>query len=183
MTQQMHLVVLAKTGHILAAVAQTIAAGDPDLAALVGTDLPVMRPALTGATPPISTLVPAELLEVKTVAYDAAVLAFPHFHVVDGGRVARIPPTGALTPTLRVAATSIPATPAVAITVILSSTADATVEPRVGSGTLDPAAPVLLTHNVVPGNTAAAITQGDSYVLLIACAGRRLQWVLTTAAA
>jgi hypothetical protein len=182
MTRQMHLVALKETGHILAAVAQTLAAGDPPVPALVGKDLPVMRPALTGATLPVSTLVPAELLEVKTVAYDSAVLASPLSHAVDGGRVARIPtgaPTGA---TLQAATTTFPSTtPDVPIVVVLASAADPTVERRAESGKIGTATTLVIAHAILPGDTPAAITAGGQYVVMVACGGRRLEWVTATA--
>src|SRR4051812_25279228 len=44
--RQMHLLVIKETGHIVAAAAQTVAAGDPSANALAGKDIPVkMRPA------------------------------------------------------------------------------------------------------------------------------------------
>ena len=185
MTQQMHLVVIKETGHILAAAAQTVSAGDPTAQALVGSDLEVMMPALSGATSATSTLVPADLLEVKTVAYDSAVLANPQAHVVDGGRVARIPTSAALT-TLNLKAATIELSkpiPDVAVTVILASAVDGTLERRAQSGKFGTDATLFLPHHILPGDTPAAITVGTSYVVLIAYAGRRLEWATKTAAA
>jgi hypothetical protein len=178
----MHLVVLKTTGHILAAVAQTLAAGDPTVAALVGSDLPVLGHTPTWAALPVSTLVPAELLEVRTVAYDSAVLANPQSHIVDGGRVARIPATAPITPTLQAATTTFPAaTPDVPIVVVLASAADPTAERRSGSGKFGTAA-TAVTHTILPGPIPATITSGDAYVVMIACGGRRLGWLTLTAA-
>jgi hypothetical protein len=183
MTQQMHLVVITETGHILAAVAETVAAGDPTVEALVGEDLEVMVAQQTGATSPLSTLVPADLLEVKTVAYDSAVLANPQSHVVDGGRVARIPPSAAAT-VIALTHDTITLTktvPDVPVTVILASSADPTVERRAQSGRFGADATLALTHAILPGDTPAAITTGVNYDVLIAYAGRRLEWAQAAA--
>jgi hypothetical protein len=183
MTLQMHLVVITETGHILAAVAETVAAGDPSVQTLVGEDLEVMMAQQGGATSPLSTLIPADLLEVKTVGYDSAVLANPQSHVVDGGRVARIPPSAAAT-AITLAHDTITLTktiPDVPVIVILASSADPTAERRAQSGRFGADATLALTHAILPGDTPAAITAGANYDVLVAYAGRRLEWTQTAA--
>lgn len=177
MTRQMHLLVVKETGHILAAVAQNVATGDPPVEAIAGSDLPVrIRPA-TGATAATMTLVPSEILEVKAVAFDQAVIADPQIHVVDGGRVAQIPPMGALAPTLNSATITVPHPgPDLPIVVVLASAADPTAQRRAQSGKFGAADPLVLSHAILPGDTPAAIPTGQSYLVMIACAGRRLQW-------
>jgi hypothetical protein len=185
MTPQMHLVVIKETGHILAGAAQAVAAGDPTPQALVGTDFPVMLPAVSGTTIALFTLIPADLLEVKTVAYDSAVLANPQSHVVDGGRVARIPAAAATgNPILKT--TSIELVTSVAdvpVAVFLASSADQKVDRRAQAGKFgsDTAKTLTLTLTIMPGDTPAAIPTGVQYGVLIACAGRRLEWKLATA--
>lgn len=183
MTRQMHLLVIKETGHIVAAAAQTVAAGDPPVNALAGKDIPVkMRPA-TGAIGTNMTLVPSEILEVKAVAFDPAVIADPQIHVVDGSRVARIPATlPALNPTLSPATIQIPLpVPDLPVVVVLASSADQNAERRAQSGKFPATGNLTLAHAILPGDTPAAITSGQNYLIMIAYAGRRLEWVVRQA--
>jgi hypothetical protein len=178
MTLQMHLVVLKETGHILAGVAQALAAGVPSVEALAGRDLPLMMRDPLSTTTTASTLVPAELLEVKTVAYDPKVLASPLAHVVDGGRVAEIPPNVPLTAVdLHPATIEIGGVLDVPVIVMLATDADPTVERRAQSGKIGVAPKLILRHAILPGDTEAAISSGKLFAILVACAGRRLEWL------
>lgn len=177
MTRQMHLLVIKETGHIVAAAAQTVAAGDPPVNALAGTDIPVKIRPLVGATGTAMTLVPADILEVKAVAFNPSVIADPQIHVVDGGRVAKIPALPALSATLKAATIDIPlATGDVPVVVVLASDTDPNAHRRAQSGKFDSSGNVTLAHAILPGDTPAAIPAGQSYLVMIACAGRRLQW-------
>ncbi|HYD38815.1 MAG TPA: hypothetical protein VEA60_14445, partial [Allosphingosinicella sp.] len=99
MTLQMHVLTLKETGHILAAVARANSGPDPDVQALVGSDLPVVVPRNKGDLgAAVAVPVPAELLEVKALVHDPAVLAHPLAHIVDGGRVTVVPAPGAPPP-------------------------------------------------------------------------------------
>jgi len=188
MTLQMHVLTLKETGHILAAVARANSGPDPDVAALIGTDLPVVVPRHQGDPgAAVAVPVPAELLEVKTLVYDPAVLAHPQAHIVDGGRVTRIPaPAGAPPPsplfagkvTVRGAVADIP------VVVVVIGKDDPNVR-RAQSGTIPPPPPlpapappiqVDLTLRLLPGQEPpAAIPAGRDYFLLIAEGGSRLR--------
>jgi hypothetical protein len=181
MTQQMHLLVLKETGHILAAVAQTISAEDPSPEALAGTDLPVMMPRWEGSTEgPISTLVPVPLLEVKSVAYDPAIVAEPQAYVVDEGRVAAVPRATAI-PLAELKAGHVKVdqgTPGVPVVVILAEHDEPTNEHRAQSGQFTPTSDAVLALAVLPGESPAAITVGKHYDVLVAHGGRRLEWTI-----
>ena len=178
MTRQMHLLVIKETGHIIAAAAQNVSAGDPTVNALAGTDFPVKVRPVTGATAAAQTLAAADLLEVKAVAFDQAVIAHPQVHVVDGGRVARIPPLPALAPILKAATIEFSGgTANIPIVVILAAAADPSAQRRAQAGKFDSTGKASLAHAILPGDTPAAIPAGHQYLVLIACAGRRLEWI------
>jgi hypothetical protein len=183
MTLQMHVLTLKETGHVLAAVARANSGPDPDVAALVGTDLPVIVPRKNGDPgPAVAVPVPAELLEVKTLVYDPAVLAHPQAHVVDGGRVTQVPapampPTASLLFTGKVtvkgAVTDVP------VVVVIVGKDDPNVR-RAESGNIPalPPSPVQvdLTHRILPGKEPpASIPTGKTYYMLIAEGGSRLR--------
>lgn len=95
MTATMHLVCLVETGHVLAALAATTEGAAPDLATLVGDDLPLasLRSTTNGTAGlgPVRTYLPHSVLELKSVPLDAGVIANPLHHAVDGDRVVRLP--------------------------------------------------------------------------------------------
>lgn len=184
MTRQMHLILIKETGHVLGAVAQAASAGDPAVEALVGKDLAVMMPQDTGGTLAFATLVPAELLEVKSATYDPAVVANPQSFVMDGGRIVSIPTSAALLNPANLTDATIElqkVIPDVPIVVVLASKADGNAERRAQSGKFGIDPTLFLTHAILPGETPAAITQGADYLVLIAYAGRRLEWQSLTA--
>jgi hypothetical protein len=189
MTATMHVVCLKATGHVLAAMAATTVGAAPDLAALVGTDLPLA--ALRGGNnaaadvPPTRTFVPQSELELKSVPYDAAVIAQPLHHAVDGGRVVILPDLAApaqnadALDNTRLVVTN-GAVDTAAFTVV-SGRGDPLGTRRVQSGkfvsTLAPPAadPLELVLHILPGDTPAAIANGD-YDIFIAMAGHRPFW-------
>jgi hypothetical protein len=95
MTATMHVVCLKETGHVLVALAATTQGAAPDLATLVGADLPLgsLRSTLDGSASlaPARTYLPQSVLELKSVPLDEAVIANPLHHSIDGDRVVRLP--------------------------------------------------------------------------------------------
>jgi hypothetical protein len=179
MTLQMHVLTLKETGHVLGAVARAASGPDPDVAALVGTDLPVAVPRNQGDPgPAVAIPVPADLIEVKALVYDPAVLAHPLAHILDGGRVTTVPLPGAprppspLTPakvTVKAAVAEVP------VVVVIVGKDDPAIR-RAESGKVPAAATqVDLTHTILPGESPAGIPAGKAYYLLIAEGGTRLR--------
>lgn len=177
MTLQMYVLALKKTGHVLAAVAQP-AGGEPEAKALVGANLPVLVPRnVNDPSPPVTIQVPVELLEVKALVYDPVVIAHPLSFVVDGSRVAALPPPTAATPSGLTAAqvTVIAAVAQVSVVVVIMGKDDPNIR-RADAGDI-PAGPatVDLTHTILPGEPAANLPIGQNFYMLIAEGGRRLR--------
>jgi hypothetical protein len=95
MTATMHVICLKETGHVLAALAATTEGAAPDLAALVGDDLPLasLRSTTNGTAglEPVRTYLPQSVLELKSVPLDEGVVANPFHYAIDGDRVVRLP--------------------------------------------------------------------------------------------
>jgi hypothetical protein len=178
MTAKMQVLTLKATGHILAAVARTDTGGKPDVASLAGTDLPVTLPRSQGdMSAAIAMPVPADLMEAKEVLLDAAVIAHPLAHVVDGGRIAALPPVVASTAsTLDPSKTTVQTAVAdVPVVVVILGKDDPAIR-RAGAGrVLAAATSVDITHTILPGEPPAGIPAGMDYFLLIAEGGRRLR--------
>ncbi len=189
MTETMNLLVIELTGHIVAATAPTVPAGEPKAADLAGTDFPISAVRdEQSALPAISTLLPSELLTVKAVAFDAQVIADPQAYVVDGGRVVRLPVGSAPVAAdydlsadkILVKNGPLDAT----VLAILAAEGSPDQERRAQAGRfVDVAGTATATLNlsVLPDDTTAGITTGDSYDVMIAQSGQRLLWLRATA--
>ena len=199
MSAEMHLLVLKHTGHILAAVAPSAAPSGPSVDELIGPDLPVRssRQTVTGLTAaivlqPKTMLVPATMIEVKTVARDFRILSAPHEYAVDGGRPVLLPPptrtvqTGAgPVSTPRVGPTTITearferdgGAPGVNIAVILSERDKPASQRRAQTGTFDPQGKAVLAHAILPGAPAAQLLFGRTYWVLVANGGMQIEWL------
>lgn len=184
MTLQMHVLSIKDTGHVLAAVARTNSGGDPDVSALVGSDLPVLIPRAQGDTSAAITIpVPAELLEVKALVYDPVVVAHPLAHVVDGGRITALPPPAAPPTPSAIDVGKIKVNTAVGdvpVMVVVVGKDDPGIR-RANAGRVPPtSATVDLTHTILPGEPPASIPPAMQYFLLIAEGGQRLRLELDT---
>lgn len=178
----MHLLVIKDTGHVLAALTQTVSAGEPDVETLTGTSFPVQRPRSTGsAFAPEVTRVPAEMLERKSVAFDAAVAANPQAYVVDGGRPTRLPDTAPNPPVVDRSATRIAGgLQDVPVVVALAAQGQPEVDWRSKSGAFDLNGAVVLEHSVPPGAPPAELPTGRDYLVMVAHGGRRLEWTMVS---
>jgi hypothetical protein len=182
MSDTMHLVVLESTGHVLAALSQTVAGGEPELSALVGSELPVAN-VRDRAQPAHATLslLPLEVLALKTVAFDAAVVANPLRYAVDGGRVVELPPWAAAPPAPNLDDQTIALKGGAADTAGLAVVARQGApdgDRRVQGGTFPQAGgDLVLPLSILPDDTAAAIATGD-YDVFVALAGRRPYWLV-----
>ena len=187
MPATMHIVTIKDTGHIVAAVSQVTTAGDPDLTALVGNDLPLWQPRKSGdAHSATQSLLPAEILEVKTVPLDAAVIAAPLWHVVDGGRVVALPEVAANEIGISLSATEVTLEKGTAGTIglcVVAADSGPTDERRVQAGKIPANVPpggdteLILPLSILPDDTAAAIPSGADYNVMVAFAGKRLTWL------
>jgi hypothetical protein len=178
MIAQMHVLAIKDTGHILAAVTSANSGGDPDAPALAGKDLLVTLPRSQGDPEfSMSIPVPADLLEVKALLYDPVVVAHPLAHVVDGGRIAALPPAGASTAsTLELGKIKVNTAFAdVPVAVVIVGEDDPNIR-RAEAGRVPAGATnVEITHTILPGEPPANIPTGMTYFMLIAEGGRRLR--------
>jgi len=181
MSQSMHIVTLKETGHILAAFAETTSSGEPDLKAVVGRDLPIWKPRQEGdVETAVVSLVPVEVLELKSVPLDSAVIANPQKHAVDGGRVVELPPWGA-PPGHALNETKVTLEDGTSNTkglAIVAREGAPDVERRVQSGEFaDPLVDLELPLAILPGESPASVTTGQDFDIMVALAGRRPVWV------
>lgn len=182
MNQKMHLVCLKDTGHVLAGVAATTAE-DPKLEALVGDALPVANTRVTVGKAR-SSLIPVDLLELKSVPFDAAVIGDPLSHVVDGGRVERLPPVQSVIVTEfdENVVTLKDGLLDRKVVVVLSEAEDPRAQWRVQSGKFVDADndgnvdDLDIGLSVMPQDTPAPIEAGKDYLIMTASEGDRIAW-------
>jgi hypothetical protein len=182
MSGSMHIVTIAETGHIVAAVAQTSTSGDPDAMALVGRDLPIWQPRdRASADTATQSLLPVEILEVKSVPSDAAVIAHPLGYVVDGGRVVPLPAAALVSAAdITLAADTITlkkGAPKTAGLAVVTDNAGTAGSRRVQSGEVSPNGDdLVLALSILPGEGPANLGAGN-YRVMVAMAGKRLTWI------
>jgi hypothetical protein len=188
MTATMHVVCLKETGHVLAALAATTEGAAPDLAALVGEDLPLasLRSTTNGtaALVPVRTYLPQSVLELKSVPLDEGVIANPLHHAIDGDRVVLLPDIVIPgQPANRLNNARLLVDGGLVDTVAFTAAGDRN-DPegtrRVQSGKFVSIAPpavdqLSLVLQILPGDTPAAIPNG-TYDIFIALEGHRPFW-------
>lgn len=91
MSGSMVVIYIEKTGHVVAAMSATVDTGAPEVAALVGTRLPLRTTKRSTNTDDALVFAPAEILKAKSLPLDEAVLANPLAFAVDGSQVAMLP--------------------------------------------------------------------------------------------
>lgn len=189
MSETMHLICLKDTGHILAAVTATTG-GDPDLEALVGDALPVAN-TREDVDERRSSLIPVDVLELKSVPLDNKVIGAPLMHVVDGGRVEKLPPPVATDPTTELSGKSVDIKNGQLgrkVLAIVSEIDDPRAQWRVQSGEVTAGAggnavdPLVIDLSVMPNDTPADIIANNAkeYLVMTAYEGIRLTWVKET---
>ncbi|MEW8029098.1 MAG: hypothetical protein AB2809_18020 [Candidatus Thiodiazotropha sp.] len=191
MSENMHVICLQETGHILGALSAATSNAPPDLEAIVGSQLSISNVRSseipTDKLLPARTHIPASLLELKSVPLDPAVISNPTNHAVDGGRVVKLPPLTAvpITPTLEYQAITLEngTIDALAFTVV-ARTGDPTDQLRIQSGTFvdqdgdGSVDKLILPLSILPGETPAAIEDSGSYDIFVALQGVRPYWAM-----
>lgn len=187
MAEEMTLLTLAHTGHVLAACSREGAGGELDAAAIAGAALPVRGSRLGGSTDPqLVVTIPPTLLEVKTTPYDAAVLASPQDYIVNGGapvKVAGMSASNGLTFDANQA--EVPTAIAdVPVALVLESVDKTLGERRIqaGKSALQPDGTTIaasLAYTLLPkigeaDARVAAIPSGHDWAVLIAVGGEQL---------
>lgn len=190
MSETMHLVCLKDTGHILAGLAQITSGASPEISGMVGGDFPIAN---QRGTDPANvthvatrTLIPADLLELKSVPFDPAVLGNPLGHAVDGGRVVKLPLTTPPPLNLTLEDDKVELDNGevdLQVLTIVARRDDPTDQRRVQMGTFidtdgdGNAEALTLPLEIMPGDTPAAIENSGDYAILVAYQSIPAYWV------
>jgi hypothetical protein len=185
MSANMSVVFISHTGHVVGAVRQAVTAGKVEIAALVGSELPLRNLISSAAPDNLPVRAPAKILDVKTVPLDEAVLANPQAYVVNGDHVAELPATPTLSSvTLDASRTTVtlpaaPPEPINVLTLVFGRIGNTDVLRAQSGKTAASATALDLALTLLPGSTVATVPAGD-YAVCAAAAGRRLLFAAQT---
>ena len=181
MAQSMHLIVLKDTGHVLGVLSGIAFAADPKLEEICGESFPVSGVRTRAATgDPGAVMVPRELLELKTVPLDPAVIAGCREYLIAGTHLTRIAPPGTL-PAISLDADKVNL-PGLAekTMVVVSGASDPATERRVGLSSSTPFTPVVL--GALPdGAVPAPVDAGADCMVMVATQGKPVRVARETA--
>ncbi|MFO1119692.1 MAG: hypothetical protein U1E38_06145 [Rhodospirillales bacterium] len=164
MTQNMAVLYIKHTGHVLAAFTRTADPdGTPDLAAVVGAGFMLRNPLTHTFHDRLQFVLPPDVLDVKVVPVDPAVFVNPQTFVVDGDQVTRVggattARVSALTQTAIDIALPANTTSDLKVWAAIAGRAPATSERQIVAGQINSgSANVTLTLAILPGDYGVAV--------------------------